>query len=328
MPTDFNVFAIVQGGRLQFEALLLAASLRQVSGDAGPRLILGEPQQGDCWDHDPRVDDPEIREMLVALGAEIVPFQNRHFGSAYPYGNKIEGLQVLPKGEPFVFFDTDTLFLDDMAGVPFDFDKPSASMRREGSWPEIELYGPGYSATWKSLYDRFGLDFGASLDRTHPDEYWERYLYFNAGWFFHRCPREFGDLFLKYALEIRDNPPDELVCQSLDPWLDQVALPLVIHALGGGRDTVPPGLLDGSVTCHWRVLPLLYARESDAVVAMLHDIAAPNKIKKLLKRHEAMKRMIYQGRGQKVRAMFDRNDLPKKEQKIRNRIKNAKLWMR
>ncbi len=40
------------------------------------------------------------------------------------------------------------------------------------------------------------------------------------------------------------------------------------------------------------------------------------------------KRMIYQGKGQKVREMFDRDDLPRKEQQMRNRIKAAKLWMR
>ncbi len=328
MPENFNIFAIVQGGRLQYEAVLLAASLKETNPDLKAKLWLGEPQPGDRWDYNPKINNPDVHELLQALGAEIVPFENVHFGSSYPYGNKIEGLKALPKGEPFVFFDTDTLFLDDLGKVPFDFSRPSASMRREGTWPEIELYGPGYTETWKSLYDRFGLDFESSLDKRHPDEYWERYLYFNAGWFYGACPHEFSDLFLEYALEIRDNPPEALICQSLDPWLDQVALPLVIHKLGGGRDVVPPGLLDGSVTCHWRVLPLLYARESDRVVEVLEEVAAPNKIKKVIKQYDPIKRMIYQGRGHKVRALFDQNDLPRKEQKIRNRIKSNKLWMR
>jgi hypothetical protein len=102
----------------------------------------------------------------------------------------------------------------------------------------------------------------------------------------------------------------------------------VIHALGGGRPGPDLAGLDGDLTCHWRVLPLLYARESDAAVAMLETVAAPNKIKKVLKTYEPMKRMIYQNKGQKVREMFDRADLPRKEQQIRNRIKQAKLWMR
>lgn len=328
MTEKFNIFAIVQGGRLQYEAVLLAASLRHTNPDLMAKLYLGEPQPGGKWASNPRINNQEIRELLAALGAEIVPFESTVFGSDYPYGNKIEGLKALPKGEPFVFFDTDTLFLDDLTKVPFDFDRPTASMRREGTWPEIELYGPGYTATWKSLYDRFGLDFASSLDPDQPDEHWERYLYFNAGFFFYKCPEEFGRLFTDYAVEVRDNPPPELICQSLDPWLDQVVLPLVIHKLGGGRNTLPSGLLDGSVTCHWRLLPLLYARESDLVVEVLETICAPNKIKKVIKQYDPIKRMIYQGRGQKVRDMFDRENLPKKEQQIRNRIKTANLWMR
>lgn len=326
MPEQVNIFAIVQGGRLQYEAILLAASLKAFNPDA--RLILGEPQPGPGWPGNPGINNPDVRALLLELGAEIRPFESKHFGASYPYGNKIEGLAALPEGEPFVFFDTDTLFMGDLGQVPFDFERPSASMRREGTWPEIELYGPGYNETWKSLYDKFGLDFASSLDMTQPDEYWERYLYFNAGWFYYRCPREFGRKFTEYALAIRDDPPEALVCQSLDPWLDQVALPLVIHALGGGRDVIPRGLLDGDVTCHWRVLPLLYARESDRAVEVLHEVTAPNRIKKVLKQYEPMKRMIYQGRGEKVRAMFDRANLPRKEQQMRNRIKAAKLWMR
>ncbi|MGR3320698.1 MAG: hypothetical protein ACU0DK_02070 [Pseudooceanicola sp.] len=325
---DFNIALVVQSGRLQYEAVLFAASLRAMSPGFGGRLLLMEPQAGPLWPRDPSVRQGEPRALLEELGAEFVPFESRHFGAAYPYGNKIEGLAALPEGEPFVFFDTDTLVTGDLSAVPFDFDRPTASLRREGTWPTIELYGPGYGAIWKSLYDRFGLDYESSLDLSQPDEFWKRYLYFNAGFFFYRCPREFGRLFLDYALEIRDNPPRELDCQTLDPWLDQVALPLVIHALDGGRHTLPDGLLDGEVTCHYRLLPLLYARESDRVVEVLEEVAAPNRVKKVLKQYEPIKRMVYQGRGQKARALFDRENLPRKEQAIRNRLKREGFWMR
>ncbi|MFT6076029.1 MAG: hypothetical protein ACJAZ1_002961 [Yoonia sp.] len=86
--------------------------------------------------------------------------------------------------------------------------------------------------------------------------------------------------------------------QPLDPWLDQVAL------------------------------PLLYATGSDAQVAFLENVAAHNKIKKLLKLHDPFKRMIYQKRRLKVRDMFDRTDLPRRERAIRNKIKSAGFWMR
>ncbi|KGB80732.1 hypothetical protein JT55_17185 [Rhodovulum sp. NI22] len=324
----FNILIVGQNGRLQYEAVLFAASLRQSDPGFDGRLIVAEPQPGEEWARDPRIGNPEVRALLKQFGAEIVPFESRAFGSAYPHGNKIEGLSALPEAEPFVFFDTDTLITGKLSEVPFDFDRPAASMRREGSWPEIELYGPGYGEIWKSLYDRFGLAYQATLDLSQPDEYWQRYLYFNAGWFFYRCPRAFGERFLSYATGIRDDPPGPLVCQSLDPWLDQVALPLAIHSLGGGRPGPELAGLDGEVSCHWRVLSLLYAREDDHVVDVLEAVTAPNKIKKVIKEYEPFKRMIYQGKGRKVRAMFDRADLPPREQMLRNQIKKANLWMR
>jgi len=323
-----NVLAVVQAGRLQYEAVLLAASLARNARPGSVNLYLAEPQPGPLWRDDPRVADPETRALLEGLGATFLPFKSRHFGQSYPYGNKIEALAALPAGEPFLFLDTDTLITGPLDEVPFDFDRPTASLRREGTWPVIELYGPGYTAIWKSLYDRFGLDFESSLDLGQPDEYWQRYLYFNAGWFFYRCPRVFGARFEEYALSIRDDPTPQLLCQPLDPWLDQVALPLVIHAMGGGRDSLPEGLLDGRISCHWRALPLLYARESDAVVDLLEEIAAPNRVKRVLKQYDPFRRMIYQGKGRKLRADFDRNDLPRPESRLRTILRNRNLWLR
>jgi hypothetical protein len=325
----FNVLAVAQGGRLQYEAVLFAASFRHFNPDFPGRLLIAEPQPGPKWTRDPRINDPAVRDILTAdLKAEIVPFENRHFGDSYPYGNKIEALAALPAGQPFVFFDTDTLITGDLTEVPFDFDRPSASRRVEGTWPQIELYGPGYTQTWRALYHKFGLDFEATLDLNWPDEYWRRYLYFNAGFFYHSDPVKFGRRFTEYACAIRDHRPDELVCQSLDPWLDQIALPLVISSLGGGRDALAPGWLDGTHSCHYRVLPLAYAREEQRVIDLLEQIAAPNRIKRVLKSYDPIKRMVYQGKGQKARALFDRDNLPRKEQALRNTLKREKLWLR
>ena len=324
---EFNIFIVAQAGRLGYEALLFAASLKHSDPGFKGRLLVGEPQPGPRWEQDPRLPD-HIRKALEALGAEIVPFETPVFGGPYPNGNKIEGLLALPEGEPFVFFDTDTLVTGPLSEVAFDFTRPSASMKRENTWPTIELYGPGYGATWKSLYDKFDLAFEPTLDLSQPDEYWQRYMYFNAGWFFGPCPREFGRRFLDYARAIEDDRPEELVCQQLYPWLDQIALPLVIASFGGGRPGPELAGLDGDVTCHWRILPLMYARESDRVIEVLEEVSAPNKIKKILKEYEPMLRMIYQGRGQKVRAMFDRENLPRREQQIRNQIKREGFWMR
>jgi hypothetical protein len=215
-----------------------------------------------------------------------------------------------------------------ISAIPFDAARPTASMARTDTWPVIELYGPGYTAIWSALYARFGLDFESSLDLSEPDEHWRRYLYFNAGWFLGPCPRRFGERLTEMMVSIRDDPPEALVCQPLYPWLDQIALPLVIHEAGGGRPGPELAPLDGTATCHYRAMPLLYATAPDATIRLLEDITRRNRVKKVLKRHEPFRRMIYQGKGAEVRALFDRADLPRSQQAIQNRIKRAKLWLR
>lgn len=325
MGDGFTILAVVQGGRLEAEALLFMASLR-ASGNAQP-VVLAETQPGPLWPGDPRISRPELRSMLNELGAEIRPLHSRHFGSDYPQGNKIEALRLLDEG-PFVFFDTDTLFLAPLETIPFNFERPSASLRREATWPKPFPGWPGFAAVWKSLYDRFGLDCAASLDPGRAVDDWQRYLYFNAGWFFHRSAQQFGTLFNEYALSVRDNPPPELAGQKLTPWLDQIVLPLVIHALNGGRATLPPGLLDGAVTCHYRTLPLLYARESDAAVAMLEKIAEASPCRDVLAGYEPLRRMVYERQGGRVRAMFASRNGSEDEAFFRKRLKAGGLWLR
>ena len=123
-------------------------------------------------------------------------------------------------------------------------------------------------------------------------------------------------------------PPPELLEQTLDPWLDQVALPLVIHALGGGRDSLPHGLLDGRHSCHYRFIPLLYARESDAVVTLLEELTSPDHVKSVLDNHPPYRRLIYERHGLRLRQMFDQSALPQTEQMIRKTIKQTGLWLR
>ena len=323
-----NLLIVAQAGRLEYEALILAASLRHSSPGWKGKLIVAEPRPEGAWlGHETLISEP-VRGALQHLDAEIRPFTAQHFGAAYPYGNKIEALSVLPEEEPFLFLDSDTLITGSLDRLEFDFDRPSASMRREGTWPVPPLYGPGYGAIWKSLYDRFGLDFDSSLDLSQPDEHWERYLYFNAGWFFGADPAEFGRRFLEWALAVRAEPGDELACQSLDPWLDQVVLPLVVHSLGGGRPDEALAGLDGETTCHYRKLPLLYATQPDAVLDVLEEAVAPNKIKKCLREWEPARKLIYQGKGRsKVRPMFDRDALPAREQPIRNQLRKKGWWL-
>ncbi len=325
MATDFTILAVVQGGRLEYEALLFMASLR-ASGNH-QRVVLAEPQPGPLWVDDPRIGNPSVRAKLLEMGAEIVPLHSQHFGSGYPYGNKIEAIALLPE-HPFIFFDTDTIFLGELAQVPFDFDRPTASLRREGTWPKALPGWPGHARVWRSLYERLGLDFASSQDLNRAADDWQRYLYFNAGFFFHRSPQEFGGRFLHYAMSVRDDPPAELAGQKLTPWLDQIVLPLVIHSFGGGVDALPNGLLDGSVTCHYRTPSLLYARENEQAIAAFEGAVGQPGIRKLLQQSPTFYPILHGDAAQKIRAMFADKTGLESEAFYRKKLKSAGLWLR
>ncbi|PZO66622.1 MAG: hypothetical protein DI498_06250 [Paracoccus denitrificans] len=328
MSQRFNILIVAQAGRLEYQAVLFAASLRQNATDFSGRLIVAEPANDGAWTgHQTRISDP-VRSALTELGAKVTPFVAEHFGASYPYGNKIEALALLPQDEPFLFVDTDTLVTGPLDRVAFDFDKPAASMRREATWPDPPLYGPGYTDIWRSLYDRFGLEFKSSLDLSQPDEHWERYLYFNAGWFFGSDPAEFAARFLAWSVEVRDAPGEALAAQSLDPWLDQVVLPLVIHSLAGGRPgpQLPP-LDNGAALWHYRNLSLLYAEAPESVVAALERAVADPRAA-ILADWSQVQQMVLDGQGRaKVRPLFDRARLPSRQQAIRQKLKSEGLWL-
>ena len=323
-----NLLIIAQAGRLQYEAIIFLASLRVSAPKWTGRIIVAEPRPEGAWvGHDTLMSE-ECRQIITDFGAEILPFTATHFGASYPQGNKIEALQILPPEHPFIFFDTDTLITGPLDQVKFDFTRPSASMRREGTWPLPPLYGPGYAGIWRSLYDRFGLEFDSSLDLSQPEEHWERFLYFNAGWFFGADPAEFGRRYLEWALALRDDPNDELACQTMDPWLDQVILPLVIHSFGGGRPGPALEGLDGNVTTHYRKLPLLYARFDVNAIDVLEEAVADKKIKRVLREWEPARKLVYQQKGRtKVQPIFADRPQPVKEKVIRNQLKSRGWWL-
>ncbi|WP_435169527.1 hypothetical protein [Falsirhodobacter sp. 1013] len=324
---SFNILAIAQSGRLEYEAVILAASLRLADPDFPGTLFIAEPQPGRLWgDEDPRISK-KTRDLLRELDAEIIPFKSEVFGAAYPNGNKIEALSALPN-EPFLFLDTDTIITDSFAKVTFDFDRPSASMKRENTWPQEEPYGPTVGETWKALYELFDVPFEPTLAPEEPEDYWQRYLYFNAGWFFHSRPQDFGARYLDWATRLWRDRPEVLACQPMDPWLDQAVLPLVIASFGGGRPGPELAGLDGDVTCHWRVLPLMFARESDRAIAMMKRVSQQAVVRPVLQKYGPARKMLYDGHGDSVRALFDQDDLPRKEQAIRNRIRREGFWTR
>jgi len=93
----FNVTIVAQNGRLEYEAVMFAASFRRFNPAFKGRLIVTEPQPGPRWSRDPRIGDTTRSLLEDELGVQIVPFTSHHFGESYPYGNKIEALAARPR---------------------------------------------------------------------------------------------------------------------------------------------------------------------------------------------------------------------------------------
>ena len=327
MP-HFNLVLIGQNGRLEFEVILFLASLRANSPKFEGRVFIAEPRPNQAWTMNPMIRSQHTRDLIAELGAEFIAFDNKIFGESYPYGNKIECLKAIPNDKPFLFFDSDTLILDELCDVPFDFSRPTASLRRTATWPQPLGPGHHYADIWKDCYDICGVDYTSSLDEQFSAQDWRRYLYFNASFFFYESPTKFGARVLEFAQKIKNSTRPRITRQSLDPWLDQVVLPMVIHSFGGGRHTLARGWLDAKTSCHYRRIPLLYDLEDDRVITTLERLANQAHIRARLSQHPAFQRMIYQKQGRRLRGMIDRSHQPTSEVALYNKLKALGYWIR
>ncbi len=68
----FNILIIAQAGRLEYEALLFASSLKASNPEFKGQLFVAVPQ-GDLWRKNTALQ-ADSRELLEGLGAIIVPF--------------------------------------------------------------------------------------------------------------------------------------------------------------------------------------------------------------------------------------------------------------
>ena len=60
----------------------------------------------------------------------------------------------------------------------------------------------------------------------------------------------------------------------------------------------------------------------------MEQAVTSNKIKKVMKRSEVFRNLVYQIKSVIIRDMFDRDNLPRKERAIRQQIKKRNLWLR
>ena len=68
---SFNILIIGQSGRLQYEAVMFLASLRQPAPDYIGQVFVAEPQYTERWNRNPTITNPEIRALIKTLGGTI-----------------------------------------------------------------------------------------------------------------------------------------------------------------------------------------------------------------------------------------------------------------
>lgn len=197
-----SISFVCEPGRLEVQAVLLAASLRL----AHPSLALIAAV--------PRALPAGTSALLDVLGVERVAIANP-LASDYPIGNKLAALAAGDADGMRVFLDTDTLCLaplglETLRGIPF---AAKAS--------DIATFGN--LDTWAVLYQRFGLTLPAERVTATVSEV-TMPPYFNAGVIATQAARELHEAWVRIARAV-DAMND---IHPRRPWLDQIALPLAV----------------------------------------------------------------------------------------------------
>ena len=205
-PAGTSISFVCEPGRLEGQALLLAATLRR----AHPGLSLVAAV--------PRALPLATARALDALAVTRVAISNP-LALDYPIGNKIAALAAGEAGGLRVFLDSDMLCLR-----PW----PWATLRSHPlAAKPADLATFGSDALWQRLYDRFGLTqpvgrvvSTVSQQLMHP--------YFNAGMVATTSAVTLASAWAQLCLAI--DAMEDVVPRR--PWLDQIGLPLAAGRLG------------------------------------------------------------------------------------------------
>lgn len=251
-----SVSFVCQSGRLEMQALLLAASLRLAHPQL--RLIAAVPD----------ALPPATTAGLQRLGVTCLPIENP-VAADYPIGHKVAALAAGAEGPGLrLFLDSDMLCLRplDVAalGAPGLAAKP-ADLARFG---DVDF---ARSELWQRLYARCGLPMpaacvAATVSGTLMPPY------FNAGFIATTAPAALAPRWAELCRRI-DTMQDVMPRR---PWLDQLALPLAAATLGlemrclGERWNYPAHLRpvqDAPMLVHYHQ-PQVIAREATLIGAL------------------------------------------------------------
>jgi hypothetical protein len=204
---------VCQAGRLENQALLLAASLRR-NLRCDHELIAAVPAPLDTWG--PLAAD--TIELLTELKVRRVPIENQ-IDPGYPIGNKVSCLRTAVSTDRLVFVDSDILLLQ-----PFE---DSSVFAAPFAAKPADLPNVLHPLQWSRVY--------RACKATRPLETVATTLYgqlvppyFNAGFLAVDPKTNLGDQWLECCRRI-----DAMWGLPLKrPHLDQLALPVALRKLG------------------------------------------------------------------------------------------------
>lgn len=262
-PSDepINVAIVAQKGRIAYQAVLSAASIRAHHPREQIRIFICVPKNSALWEQDPAIDDVEMLDAFKRYDCELVSFDNADFGSSYPISNKFYSILSLPPNERFLFLDSDTLLVAPMRPDSFNFSEPGLTDAMP-NWP-VARDGYTIAEIWESLYTLFGLDASAYFDPERGVNEHQCYPYYQGNVMFYERAGAFGREMLEMAKQLWREQPKPVQKQKLKPWLDQIVLPLVLAKLGAPRRKKSDSFRD--VIVHYQYTIFLTVRNARAI---------------------------------------------------------------
>lgn len=320
-----NAFIISQNGHLEYEALLFVKSFLRFNSNNNVQLFVCTPRNSPIWKNDPNTINSEISDTIRDLGVKVVEFENRDFGSRYPHSNKIYAMEVLPEGEPFIFFDTDILIHGRLNPRKIDFSR-MVGRQASSTWPQ-KLDGKySIEQIWGSLYDRFGLETDGWYRKGEAADSRTRYPYFNAGIIYHSCPRVFSRLFIEYMLEIDRSRPVETKGQKMFPWLDQVVLPLVMNKLGASNSIGRRNHPITDCAYHYHSLASLFFRPYRPMLKLAKELTAEPDVHDLFMKFHPARELLHGESYDKLVGLTDAKAISRPE--LKKYLRAEGYWLR
>jgi hypothetical protein len=220
---------VCQSGRLEPQAILLAASLRRHCPSSLKLLAAYPHRHGELAQ--------STLKSLKRLEVEIVPIINP-LDDAYLIGHKLAAMRLLEGPGLGMFLDSDILAMrkpeeltGTLAAVPASFHRCPLS-------------------TWQYIYERFGLSFPQCAPPTLVSRA-TMVPYYNSGVIAlpGEMAKRFADIWTECALRIDSDPKIPKIAKR--PFLDQTSFPVAVVMSGLLVETLGPQWNFPSL--YWRI---------------------------------------------------------------------------